>query len=219
MKVFNNIIALIIAMLQMITPQSLIETHFKTVLSAIASKQEENFQFYDKTDGRDALYAYYEFDNDGLKDLFFVTAVSGMNLLEINIYVMFGNGEHTVITNDFFMTKGLDNLESLEEYSDKDGNKLYLIKSDVFSSGEQRNSERFFDSGFIKVKEFTTIECNDQYRYFTDYYNGKDITAVEYNSIRDNYYKNITKIDNIELNSITDFHADSIDSFVNQLFN
>jgi hypothetical protein len=193
---------------------------YKDVINDIIEIQKENFQYYSPLDVR---YAYYDFNNDNENELLWITPVGGLNLLDIPIYIIYSNGTYLRIDNSKYMTKSIDDLLSTKKYVNQNGEYIYLIKTDVFSTGEKRICDRFYNADFEFINGYKLVFSDEAKYYFIEIVNDefveKEIDDKTYETYKKSLSENsetLTYIQDIPLIRLNEFSVDDIDDFISR---
>jgi uncharacterized protein YpmB len=191
--------------------------YYKQMLYQIALEQVDSG---DKFSGKEVRYAYVDVDNDDIKELIWITPVSGLNLLQIPVFIIYSNGEYKRFENYIYMTKSVDNLTSFVSMTDDNDKIIYRIGTNCYSTGEDRTAVRYFDSDFNVIKEFMCISCNNQNRYYIDafkyegFINETDVDT--YNTELKNYNDSLIFCRSIIFTKIDSFLYTDIESFIDK---
>jgi hypothetical protein len=192
--------------------------NFKQVINSIIEEQKENFEFYSP---KEVKYSYFDFNDDGIKELMWITAVGGFNLLDIPIYIIYSDGTYVRIDNSFYMTKSLEDLQYIKKYRNDNGECIYLIKTDVFSTGEQRICYRFYDADFEFISGYKQVNSLSERYYFIDFINDEfienELTCENFDKNLNQFINSMTFIEEVPIKSIDAFSIDDIETFISAL--
>jgi hypothetical protein len=190
------------------------EENFKQVITSIIEQQKENFEFYSP---KGIKYSYFDFNDDGVNELMWITPEGGFNLLDIPIYIIHSDGSYIRIDNSFYMTKSLEDLQYINKYSNDNDEWIYLIKTDVFSTGEQRICYRFYDVDLNFISGYKQLNSISERYYFIEYVNNEfvenELTYENYDKKLNSYIDSLTFIEEVPIKSIDEFSIDDIDTF------
>jgi hypothetical protein len=121
-----------------------------------------------------------------------------------------------------YTSKSLDNLKSIDIMTDQNNNTVYRFQYSCFSTGEQIEGDVYYDDKFNIYSEFTSIESNNQFRYYINRFNftsSADATVTKeiFDYEKAEFEMNLTKIRSIDFSYLDNFTDADIDSFIEQL--